>query len=355
MIKSVTGNLLEDNAQALVNTVNTVGVMGKGIALQFREAFPDNYNIYRHACKSKELVIGKMLITQENTLNGSKIIINFPTKTTWRRPSEYIYIREGLITLRSEIISRKIKSIAIPPLGTHNGGLDWTVVRKMIEEALGDLDCDIRLYEPSKIIIDKLKTERVKFTPARAILLDVMCDMVSYGEFASVFAAEKIVYFLQRLGAADIFRIKFTPYIYGPYSGGKIAHVLYYLNGSYIKGMGGMETKPFQEIWLMDDTRKVVLEYLNREGNEKYKSISNKAKDFLKGFYSQYSLELLASVDYILCNDKTILDAKDYQVILNKVNEKLASWNSHKKNLFVGSKHVDKVLNFLLNDGRLKY
>lgn len=239
MIIIVKGNLLLDNAETLVNTVNTVGVMGKGIALQFREAFPHNYNIYRKVCKEGKLHIGEVLVVEECRTDGNKLIINFPTKTTWRKPSEDVYVERGLIALRREIIIRKIHSIAIPPLGSHNGGLDWSRVKPMIFAALEDLDYDIHLYEPSVAIIEKMKKERIRLTPARAMLLDVMEDLTSFGEFDSVFAAEKIVYFLQRLGAADIFKVKFSRYYYGPYSGGVIAHVLYALNGSYIKGMTG--------------------------------------------------------------------------------------------------------------------
>ena len=118
----------------LVNTVNTVGVMGKGIALQFKETFPENYRIYREACRQGKLSVGQMLVTVDTNLaTGSKVIINFPTKTDWRRPSEYSYIEQGLQALRTEIISRHITSVAIPPLGSHNGGLDWLRVKPMIK------------------------------------------------------------------------------------------------------------------------------------------------------------------------------------------------------------------------------
>ena len=133
MIHYVKGNLLESEADDLVNTVNTVGVMGKGIALQFREAFPENYRIYRKVCQNKELHVGEMLVTEEGTLmQGVKTIVNFPTKTHWRYPSEYSYIDLGLKALRREIEVRGIRSIAIPPLGSHNGGLDWLQVKQMI-------------------------------------------------------------------------------------------------------------------------------------------------------------------------------------------------------------------------------
>lgn len=124
MISVVTGNLFDSDAQALVNTVNTVGVMGKGIALQFKEAYPDNYRIYRKACKEGTFSVGQMLVTSVNDIYGGqeRYIINFPTKTDWRKPSEYLYIEKGLEALKNEIIERGIKSIAIPPLAPAMAG-----------------------------------------------------------------------------------------------------------------------------------------------------------------------------------------------------------------------------------------
>lgn len=142
MIRFTKGNLLTANAEALVNTVNTVGVMGKGIALQFKEEFPENFAIYADACKSGELMPGKLLITNEKNRAGEeKTIINFPTKLNWRNPSKYEYIRDGLAELVKAISERKITSIAIPPLGCGNGGLKWEIVKGMIEEALKRRRC----------------------------------------------------------------------------------------------------------------------------------------------------------------------------------------------------------------------
>lgn len=149
MITSTTGDLLVSRAEALVNTVNTVGVMGKGIALQFKRAYPQNYLLYRAACQRGEVAVGRMFITTERTLLEEKIIVNFPTKTVWWKSSEYSYISAGLRALRDEITRRGIRSIAIPPLGAGNGGLDWQRVKPMIAEALGDLDCEVLLYEPT--------------------------------------------------------------------------------------------------------------------------------------------------------------------------------------------------------------
>lgn len=338
MVHYVKGNLLESTAQALVNTVNTVGVMGKGIALQFREAFPYNYRIYRNACQNKDLSVGTMLVTQDtNSAGVPKIIINFPTKTHWRLPSEYAYIEQGLMSLRNEIVSRGIKSIAIPPLGSHNGGLDWMRVKPMVEQALADVNCDVYIYEPSREIVEKMRSERVKLTPARAMILVMFSDMRKNGEFASVFAAEKMIYFMQRFGAKDIFKIDYRPYFYGPYSGGKVAHMLYALNGSYIKGMGGMDTGPFDNIWLSDDAEQEANRYLEgAKDSVRLRAICEKTKRFLRDFYSNYSLELLSSVDYLLNNIPSLNNWRktDDETVMDVITKEMICWSKRKEKIF---------------------
>lgn len=158
MIHLVKGNLFDSKAEALVNTVNTVGVMGKGIALQFKMKYPKNFNLYFKACKEKTLEIGNLLITENDT--DKKIIINFPTKKHWRNPSRYEYIEKGLKRLVDEIKARRIKSIAIPPLGAGNGGLDWKRVKSLIEQSLLGLECEIFLYEPNEKIQEVLKEKK---------------------------------------------------------------------------------------------------------------------------------------------------------------------------------------------------
>lgn len=339
MIQYTTGNILESSAEALVNTVNTVGVMGKGIALQFKERFPENNKIYIKACKSKELVVGKLLITEEgDVFTGRKYIVNFPTKTDWRLPSEYCYIELGLQTLKTEIVKRGIASIAIPPLGAGNGGLDWKRVQTMIEQYLSDLDCDIIIYEPSIAIQERMKSERVKLTPARAMMLEMLYDLVSQGEFISEFAAEKVTYFLQRFGAEHDFNLKFTPYHYGPYSG-KVKHVLYHLNGSYIKGYSSKGSKPFEELWPVEDGRAAVIDYLQTPDLKRCLEIVNNVKLFLSGYYSAFGLELLSSVDYLMKTEHT----SDVDLIMAK----LTQWNTRKKNLFANRKFVEKAVNHI--------
>ena len=334
MIKFIKGNLLESDAEALVNTVNTVGVMGKGIALQFKNQFPENFKVYSKACKNNEFNIGDLLITEENSLlhNDKRIIINFPTKTDWRKPSEYSYIEKGLLALVEYLKKSEIKSIAIPPLGAGQGGLKWEVVKKMIEFYFRDFyDKEIIVYQPNDAIEEILKKERVKLTPARAMLLAVLFDLVKNGEFVSEFAAEKVAYFLQRFGAEKDFKLKFQPNFYGPYSS-KVKHVLYYLNGSYITGYSSKDKKPFEEIGIKLNTEIDVIQFLSLPENNEYLDIVNNTKYFLEGYYSNFALELLSSVDFIMTSKK-ISDPK-------VVAKELYNWSERKKTLFNNDKFV---------------
>lgn len=147
MIKFLKGDLLKSDAEALVNAVNTVGVMGKGIALKFKNQYPENYKVYKATCNKGELKVGKILIVKDGDLFNQKFIVNFPTKQHWRAPSEISHIEDGLIALKKAIQEHAIQSIAIPPLGCGLGGLDWNVVKPMIIEALQELDINIYIYE----------------------------------------------------------------------------------------------------------------------------------------------------------------------------------------------------------------
>lgn len=333
MIYYKTGNLLDSSAEALVNTVNTVGVMGKGIALQFKNRFPNNYKMYAKACKNNEVKTGKLLVTTEETmLGGRKIIVNFPTKTDWRKPSEYSYIEDGLKDLVKIIREQNIKSIAIPPLGSGNGGLDWNKVKVILVNYLSGLECEMYIYEPNAAIQEVMKKERVKLTAARAMLLSVLYDLVKNGEFVSEFTAEKIAYFLQRFGAKEVFNLEYKPNFYGPYSG-KVKHVLYYLNGSYIMGYSSKDKKPFEELGLIPDAEADVNEFLNRAENQNFKTIADKTKKFLTGFYSPFGLELLSTIDFII-SEKQVHTTKE-------ITTELANWSNRKKTLFTNPKFVE--------------
>jgi len=243
--------------------------MGKGIALQFKNMFPNNYKQYLLACKANKVQIGELFVTVDESLySGKKVIVNFPTKTSWRKPSEYLYIESGLKALRSWIEMEQVSSIAIP-LGAGNGGLDWLRVREMITHVLSDIETEIQVYEPTAAMQEVLNKERFKLTPAWAMLLAVLFHLSRHGEFVSEFAAEKVAYFLQSFSATDAFNLQFKQNFYGPYSG-KVRHVLYYLNGSYIKGYAAKDKKPFEEIGLIPDGESTVNSFLNRLENSEY-------------------------------------------------------------------------------------
>lgn len=338
MIHYTKGDILDSHASALVNTVNLMGIMGKGIALQFKKRFPNNYKEYQKACKENRIGIGKLFVTKESTMFGEQYIINFPTKTDWRKSSEYLYIEEGLTDLIRIINEFGIQSISIPPLGAGNGGLNWERVKRIIEQRLSHLAIDIYLYEPSTTIIEKLKAERVSLTPARALLLYILFDLVRHGEYVSEFSSEKICYFLQRFGASHLFNLKFEPRYYGPYSG-KVRYVLNALNGSYLMGYSDMSKKPFESLLLIPDTYEEVKSVV--ESNCAYKEIAQNTQAFLSGYYSDFALELLSSVDYILCQNGNISEEEIYKA--------LASWSNRKKDLFKDQKYIRIAKNHLIN------
>lgn len=337
MLSYTTGNILESKAEALVNTVNTQGIMGKGIALQFRKAFPYNFKIYKDACKEGKLVPGKLLIVKDqDLLGGQKWIINFPTKTSWKKTSEYEYIEKGLEELVRQLPKLNISSIALPPLGSGNGGLDWNKVKLMISEKLSGIAQEVIVYEPNAIIEESMKKERVKLTEARAMLLYILYQLQRGGEFVSEFSSEKVCYFLQRFGAKEYLKLDFKQNFYGPYSG-KVRHVINYLNGSYIMGYSSMDKKPFETLQLIQDGEETVKEYLE-DKPELIKIISDTEK-FLDGFYSDFALELLSSIDYIKQRDNT------YD--LDKIKVALSEWSERKRTMFSNDKFIVIALNHL--------
>ncbi|OOG73797.1 macro domain-containing protein [Algoriphagus sp. A40] len=336
------GNLLEANTQALVNTVNTVGVMGKGIALQFKEAFPTNFKIYSAACKKKELQTGNLLVVREQTLNGEKVIVNFPTKTEWFMKSKYEYIEEGLNELAKVIEKEKIQSIAIPPLGCGNGGLKWEKVRPMIEEALGHLShVDIQVYEPNDAVKDILKAQNankeIKLTPARAMILYAMFFYESLGENASLFVANKLAYFLQRLGEKSLNKLKFEASHYGPYAV-QVEHLLHNVNGKYLKGLEQMNAKAFEPLELQYDKIKEVSDYVKKELNSDQRTRLSNLIKLIDGFQSALSLEVLATVDFVKKSNPGINQ--------DEILEAIHKWSPRKQELFqekyivIANKHL---------------
>jgi O-acetyl-ADP-ribose deacetylase (regulator of RNase III)/uncharacterized protein YwgA len=301
MITYTKGNLLESDAQALVNTVNTIGVMGKGIALQFKEAYPENFRIYKQACEQGALAPGKLLITRDANAFGEKIIVNFPTKTKWWLKSSYSYVEKGLVALAEAIDEHAIESIAIPPLGCGNGGLKWDIVKALIEKHLSAVSAKVIVFEPNphikKELQGKSNSREVKLTPARAMLLYALFQYELKGESVSLFVANKLAYFLQRMG--EKLKLNFQPHFYGPYTP-QVQHVLYYLNGVYLKGLEQQNAKPFETLILNYDKFEEIQAYISEELNDEQKQRLENLLNFINGFESSYALEVLATVDYIL-------------------------------------------------------
>ncbi len=327
MITYTTGNLLEADTEALVNTVNTVGVMGKGIALQFAERFKTNLKVYKEACKSGSLVVGKLLAVKDADMHGERLIINFPTKKDWKHRSSYAYIEDGLKALVTLIGERNIQSIALPPLGCGNGGLQWAKVKPMIEEHLGALGIRVLVYEPSaeiKQVLQKEHTREVKLTPGRAMLLHALFNFERLGEPASLFVANKLAFFLKLLGESQLKRLEFKPASYGPYSV-QVQHVLYDLNGAYLKGLEQHDAKPFEELELNYERRAEVEEYIARNLNAEQHARLGRLADLVAGFRSTYALELLSSVAYIL--------GEEPQLDVPAIQDRMKSWSKRKEAL----------------------
>ena len=335
MIRFSTGNMFDAHVDAIVNTVNLVGVMGKGVALQFKERFKNNYQVYKQACDDRTLGIGNSLVVEEMWQGRNIWVINFPTKVHWRNPSEYMYIERGLENLIDIIHKYDIKSIAIPPLGPGNGGLDWYRVKDLIVSKLSSLDCDIVVFEPGHEAISAEK--KVTLTQARALLVYMLDRVQREGNEATAFSAVKSVYFLQKFGAEKIFNMKFEKYIYGPYCD-QVRHVLHAIDGGYIRGFADMTKKPFEPFDVIPEKMSEVKYKV--ESDILLNDIVTRTCQFLDGFWDDFSLELMSSVDYLI---SVRPDAS-----VDEVYDLLGAWNERKKKLFADKDKVKTAYNHIL-------
>jgi O-acetyl-ADP-ribose deacetylase (regulator of RNase III) len=306
MITFTQGNLIEAKAEALVNTVNTLGIMGKGIALMFKEAFPENFKAYEAACKRKDVQLRKMFVTERRDMFGPRWIINFPTKANWRFPSQIEWIEAGLEDLKRVIAEKDIRSIAIPPLGAGNGGLDWTEVRPKIEAAFADMpNVEVLIYEPVAKYQNVAKKQGVeKLTPARAMLAELIRRYWVLGIECSILEVQKLAYFLEKQVLAsnleNPLKLKFEPNRYGPYSKG-LTHLLNGLDGSYLHCDKRLpDAGPADVIWFEDAKRDHVATYLKSEEAKPYMAALDATEAVIDGFQSPLGMELLATVDWLL-------------------------------------------------------
>jgi O-acetyl-ADP-ribose deacetylase (regulator of RNase III) len=306
MMRFVQGNLLDAQVEALVNTVNTVGVMGKGIALMFKEAFPGNFRAYEDACKRKDVKIGRMFVTETRALEGPRWVINFPTKKHWRQPSKLEWIVEGLADLRRVIQEHNIRSIALPPLGAGNGQLDWREVRPEVERILGDLEgVDIHVYEPTEKYQNVAKRTGVEeLTPARVLIAEMIRRYWVLGIECTYLEVQKLGWFLERtihsLGIEDPLKLHFQADKYGPYSD-RLRHLLNALDGTYLHCDKRLsDAGPSDTIWFDEERRKYVDLFLKQDTSEQLNRVLDVTSRRIDGFESPLGMELLATVDWLI-------------------------------------------------------
>ena len=333
MIEFKQGNLLEEHIEALVNTVNCVGVMGKGIALQFKQAFPENFKQYKKACDSKEVQPGKMFTTSTGKL-FPKYIINFPTKRHWKGKSKIEDIESGLKALVDNIRQLNIKSIAIPPLGCGNGGLNWVQIKPMIMNAFAELpDVQIVIFEPGGApVADKIKvaTKKPKITLARALFIRLLEIYEIPGYRLTKLEIQKLAYFLQE--AQEPLKLRYKKHNYGPYAD-NLNHVLQVLDGHFIRGYGDRTQQ--SQMYVLPEGRQKASNYLEKhpEANNRLEKISN----LITGFETPYGMEMLATIHWVATKEDTQA-AEDCE----KAIELVQQWNQRKRELFKPS-HLRKA------------
>jgi O-acetyl-ADP-ribose deacetylase (regulator of RNase III) len=310
MITFKEGNLLEAKVEALVNTVNTAGVMGKGIALMFKEAFPENFRAYEDACKKNEVNVGSVFVTErKDLLGGPKWIVNFPTKKHWRNPSKLDWIKDGLEDLKKVIKEKNIHSIALPPLGSGNGGLDWHQVKPIIVAALNDLqDVTVIVYEPTARYQNVAKAAGVeKLTPARALVSELVRRYSVLGFECTMLEIHKLAYLLQRRivasGTESPLKLNFQADKFGPYAP-NLGHLLDKMDGSYLHCEKRVaDASVLDTIWFEEEKKDTVLAYLKSEAKA-FQPALDETTELIDGFEYPLGLELLGTVDWLLDHDK---------------------------------------------------
>ncbi|GEN11382.1 O-acetyl-ADP-ribose deacetylase (regulator of RNase III), contains Macro domain [Myxococcus fulvus] len=342
------GNLLQADVQALVNTVNTEGVMGKGIALQFKRAFPAMFKDYEREAKAGRIETGRVHVFDVGSLMGPRWIINFPTKQGWRQPSRLEWIRTGLDSLIEEIQRRGIQSIAVPPLGCGNGGLDWSEVFPLIKESFGRVPAVRVLVYPPRGAPDPetmpVRTARPSLTEGRAGLLGLMRRYIDAGldeESVSLLEIQKLLYLLQEAGQP--LRLSFIAHRYGPYAD-NLRHVLNKLEGHYLRGFGDGSVSPEKQLRLLpgasDEAQAIIQEH--PEIQERFERVAR----LISGFETPFGMELLSTVHWVATRAAT--RAKSAAEAIRDVQ----AWNTRKASL-MSPAHVQAAWERLEQQGWL--
>ena len=324
MIEYKTGDIFAEDVEALVNSVNCVGVMGRGIALQFKNMFPENFKTYEAACKRNEVKPGRMFVYESGKMTNPRYIINFPTKRHWRGKSRIGDIEAGLQDLVRVIEERDIRSIAIPPLGTNLGGLDWSDVRPRVEAALRELDDRIvMIYEPGSGPADdrpNRSTKVPKMTRGRAALVGLMHRYLYalLDPFVTLLEVHKLMYFMQVAG--EPLKLGFQKGQYGPYAE-RLRHVLRQVEGHLISGYKDGGDAPGRQLELVPGAIEDATAFLDRHPETKKRL--DRVAQLVEGYESSFGLELLATVHWVATEHPSSTD--------NEVIARTYAWDYRKR------------------------
>lgn len=326
MVEITRGNIIKAPAEALVNTVNTDGYMGKGIALQFKKAFPDNFKAYEKACRAHEVQPGRMFVFETGSLIDPKFIINFPTKRHWREKSLLADIESGLKALIREVGDRKIRSIAVPPLGCGLGGLKWSVVRPLIEKAFSELpNVRVLLFEPVGTPDAKtmpIRTKKPGFTIARALFIKLIEQYTELAYRLTLLEIQKLAYLLQESG--EDLRLRYEAGLYGPYAH-NLNKVLETLEGHFIQGYGDVQS-PDVEIKLLPGSGKRADAFLAKHKDSLLRLA--RVAELIEGFETPYGMELLSSVHWVAFHSEPAAKTTEEAI------EAIHGWNDRKRRMF---------------------
>lgn len=348
MLKTLRGNLLESDVEALVNTVNTVGVMGKGIALQFKKKFPENFLAYKRACKAGHVQLGRVFTVATDTYHNPRFIINFPTKGHWRGRSRLDDIRAGLVALIQEIGTLGIRSIAVPPLGCGNGGLKWGDVFPLIQRAFAEVpDVEALVYEPEGAPAASemtTRTRRPRMTPGRAVVLGLMNRYLAteYLYELTVLEIQKLAYFMQCAG--QNLRLTFKPAPYGPYAD-NLRQVLNHIEGHFIMGFGDGDNRPDTPIRPMPDALIEAERFLSQ--HEDVEQRFERVTKLIEGFETPYGMELMSSVHWVATEED-----ESARVDVEAAIRGVSDWSPRKREL-LKAEHIRIAWNQLREKGWL--
>ncbi|MHB1328180.1 MAG: type II toxin-antitoxin system antitoxin DNA ADP-ribosyl glycohydrolase DarG [Gemmatimonadales bacterium] len=342
MIEFTSGDILKHSAEALVNTVNCVGVMGRGVALQFKNAYPDNFKAYAAACKRDEVQPGRMFVFETGQLTPPRFIVNFPTKRHWRGKSRIQDIEAGLNDLVRVIRAYGIRSIALPPLGSGLGGLDWSEVRPRIEAALSPLmDVQIVVYEPKGApASDSIAHRRdvPNMTAGRAALVGLMHRYLGglLDPFVTLLEVHKLMYFMQEAG--EPLRLKYQKAAYGPYAE-NLRHVLHAVEGYLIAGYDDGGDAPDKQLTLVPGAVADAEAFLAEHAETRKRF--DRVATLVEGYESPFGLELLSTVHWVVKHDALRVTAD--------IAASTYAWNERKRQFT--PRQIDIAVDTLTSNG----